>query len=65
MSLSHHPSCALWEDMRSDELEQEVLDGVQALARLPQSSLRAQLGSQEEQLPILRHSIQRQRFMEL
>lgn len=51
--------------VRSDELQQEVLHGVQVLAGLPQGSVRVQLGSQEEQLPVLVDGAQRQGFMEL
>lgn len=49
----------------SNELEKEVLEGVQALAGFPQCSIRAQLGSQEEQLPVLGHGAQRQGLMQL
>lgn len=52
-------------EWRSDELEQEVLEGVQAPAGVPQGPIRAQLGSQEEQLPVFGHGAQRQGFMQL
>lgn len=52
-------------EVRSDELEQEVLEGVQAPTGVPQGSIRVQLGSQEEQLPVLGHRAQRQGFMQL
>lgn len=52
-------------ESRSDELEQEVLEGVQAPAGVPQGPIRAQLGSQEEQLPVFSHGAQRQGFMQL
>lgn len=51
--------------MRSDELEQEVLDGFQAPAGLPQSSISVQLSGQDEQLPLLSQSVQRQGFLQL
>jgi len=51
--------------VRSDELEQQVLEGVQAPAGVPQGPVRAQLCSQEEQPPLLRDGAQRQRFMQL
>lgn len=49
----------------SDELEQEVLDGVQALVGVPQGSFGPQLGGQEEQLPVLGHGAQRQELVQL
>lgn len=51
--------------VRSDELEQQVLEGVQAPAGVPQGPVRAQLCSQEEQPPLLRDGAQRQCFMQL
>lgn len=51
--------------LRSDELEQEVLDSVQNLAGFPQGSIRVQLGRQEEELPVLHHGAQRQGLVEL
>lgn len=42
-------------DTGSDQLEQQVLDSVQALAGLPQGSVRVQLSSQEKQLSVLGH----------
>lgn len=51
--------------MGSDELEQKILEVIQALVGVPQGSIRSQLGSQEEQLPVLSHGAQRQGFMQL
>lgn len=49
----------------SEELEQKILEGVQAPLGVPQGSIRVQLGSQEEQLPVLVHRAQRQSFVQL
>lgn len=51
--------------MGSDKLEQEILEGVQALVGVPQGSIRTQLGSQEEELPVLSHGAQRQGVVQL
>lgn len=49
----------------SEELEQKILEGVQAPLGVPQGSIRVQLGCQEEQLPVLVHRAQRQSFVQL
>lgn len=49
----------------SEELEQKILEGVQAPLGVPQGSVRVQLGGQEEQLPVLVHRAQRQSFVQL
>lgn len=59
-----HPFVFLPE-VGSYELEQKILEGVQAPLGVPQGSIRTQLGSQEEQLPVLGHGAQRQGVMQL
>lgn len=49
----------------SDELEQQVLEGVQALVGVSGGAVRAQLGSQEEQLPVVGDGAQGQGFVQL
>ena len=49
----------------SDELEQQVLEGVQALLGVSGGSFRAQLGGQEEELPVVGDGAQGQGFVQL
>lgn len=51
--------------VQSDELEQHILERVQALVEVSRGSIRTQLGSQEEQLPVIGHGAQGQGFMQL
>lgn len=64
VALKSHPFVFLPE-VGSDELEQKIPEGVQAPLGVPQGSIGTQLGSQEEQLPVLGHGAQRQGVMQL
>lgn len=64
-STSSFPLAARGGGGGSDELKQKILEGVQAPQGVPPGSVRIQLCSQEEQLPVLVHRAQRQSIVQL